>query len=85
HIVVAQHGNTTVTLFPNPVSERLQLLHDLDHVEHLTLTISNQYGQIVQTATGVATLDVDNLPTGQYVLHVQHPTVQHQIIFVKTQ
>lgn len=71
-----QHTSTgTITVYPNPVVDRLQARVDSAEEEIVELRLFSVSGQLVRTLPNVqaaqAEMDVSNLPGGNYVLQLE--------------
>mgnify|MGYP000267581495 CR=1 FL=1 len=71
-----QHTSTgTITVYPNPVVDRLQARVDSAEEEIVELRLFSAGGQLVRTLPNVqapqAEMDVSNLPGGNYVLQLE--------------
>ena len=69
HLTTEQSNNTTIQLFPNPVTDELNIIGGQGQA-----TIYNLLGQPVKQFTintEQSTINVTDLPSGQYILHIQ--------------
>jgi hypothetical protein len=82
----------TLTIYPNPVKEKLSIQLNLQQQESVAITISNAWGgKVMQTTkqlgSGATQLyqDVAHLPAGMYVVEVRSSQNPHSVVksFVK--
>jgi hypothetical protein len=66
-------ANATFQVYPNPVSDQINIPETLIQQYNRYSILSND-GKVIQEGQTTATLDVANLPTGNYTLLIENPT-----------
>ena len=69
NLTIEQFNNSTISIFPNPVTDELNIIGGQGQA-----TIYNLLGQPVKQFTintEQSTINVTDLPSGQYILHIQ--------------
>ena len=69
NITIEQYNNSTISIFPNPVQDELNIIGGQGQA-----TIYNLLGQSMKQFTintEQSTINVTDLPSGQYILHIQ--------------
>ena len=69
NITIEQYNNSTISIFPNPVQDELNIIGGQGQI-----TIYNLLGQPVKQFTintEQSTINLTDLPSGQYILHIQ--------------
>lgn len=61
--------NNEIAVYPNPSRNIINIVTEFDEFE---LSLYNLYGQLVQQWTNNKIIDVSNLPTGTYMLHISN-------------
>ena len=87
---IAIEGNSSISLFPNPVADQLQISYQAVQAGSVQLAIVNVQGSIVQqqsvnsqSGANQATISVAQLPAGLYILRLQSGTTLESIKFYK--
>jgi hypothetical protein len=65
--------NFTFQVYPNPVSDQINIPETLIQQYNHYRILSND-GKVIQEGQTTTTLDVVNLPAGNYTLHIENPT-----------
>ena len=66
-------GNASFQVYPNPVSDQINIPESLIQQYNHYRILSND-GKVIQEGQTTATLDVANLPAGNYTLLIENPT-----------
>jgi hypothetical protein len=66
-------GNASFQIFPNPVSDQINIPESLIQQYNHYFILSND-GKVIQEGQTTTTLDVANLPAGNYTLLIESPT-----------
>jgi hypothetical protein len=66
-------GNASFQIFPNPVSDQINIPESLIQQYNRYRILSNE-GKVIQEGQTTATLNVANLPAGNYTLLIESPT-----------
>lgn len=66
-------GNASFQVYPNPVSDQINIPESLIQQYNHYRILSND-GKVIQEGQTTATLDVANLPAGNYTLLIESPT-----------
>ena len=84
------HGLQNIALSPNPAIDQLRLEVEASAATNLQITITNALGQVVQRATSVVysglqllPLNIKNLPSGSYVVHLESVIGSRSLPFIK--
>lgn len=67
-------------IFPNPVSD---ILHIETPIQNYDLAILNSAGKLILQGHNTRQINVDSLPAGNYLLHLQNESVQISKAFIK--
>jgi hypothetical protein len=83
-------GNSSLSIFPNPVSDQLHISYKTAQACKVQFAIVNVQGSIVQqqslssqSGTNHATFAVNHLPVGLYILRLQSGSILETIKFYK--
>lgn len=84
-------GKILTNVFPNPVSNQLNLTINTEDPENFEVSIFNIYGQLMSVEKGVSkrgltqkTIDISNFPAGTYVVKINVNGRNHNHKIVKT-
>ncbi len=76
-----------ISIFPNPVTDRLSIVRPLNNDEEYNVYVVNTLGQIVMNLsslnTSTTSIDMSSFPSGIYYINIKDNTALHSYMIIK--